>query len=217
MSALPATDLRSNVGTWSVSAWQLPALSKQMLEILQPERYDPSFAGQYLETTYFDTRDFALRKARVKGKKYITIRIRCYSPTRTAGGQYSEPVYAISAKTESKKVRNQIDADIAEALLGMAGLEPSNLSGLLPADVIARIVEISHSEPLVPVVTLCFHRFAVEDDRHRLTLDVDIHSDTGRRYPCQVLEQKSTSHEATPLISLPLRPIKLSKFLWSTS
>jgi hypothetical protein len=217
MSALPATDLRSNVGTWSVADWQLPALTKQMLEILQPERYDPSFAGQYLETTYFDTRDFALRKARVKGKKYITIRIRCYSPARAATRRYSEPVYAISAKTESKKVRNQIDGDIAEALLGMTGIEPSNLSGLLPAEVIARIVEISHSEPLVPVVTLCFHRFAVEDDRHRLTLDVDIHSDTGRRYPCQVLEQKSTSHEAASLISLPLRPIKLSKFLWSTS
>jgi hypothetical protein len=217
MNTLPVTDLRSNVGTWSVLDWQLPALTKQMLDILQPERYDPSFAGQYLETTYFDTRDFALRKARVKGKKYITIRIRCYSPGRAASRHYSEPVYAISAKTESKKVRNQIDGDIAEALLGMTGVEATNLSGLLPADVIARIAEISRGDPLVPVVTLCFQRFAVEDDRHRLTLDVDIHSDTGRRYPCHVLEQKSTSHEATPLISLPLRPIKLSKFLWSTS
>ena len=217
MKELPATDLRSNVGTWSVADRQLPALTKQILEVLEPERYDPSFAGQYLETAYFDTRDFALRKARVKGKKYITIRIRCYSRSQTAGSQYSEPVYAISAKTESKKVRNQIDTEIAEALLGMSGVEANNLAGLLPADVIARIAEISRGEPLVPAVTLCFHRFAVEDDRHRLTLDVDIHSDTGRRYPSQVLEQKSTSHEAAQLISLPLRPIKLSKFLWSTS
>src|SRR5260370_16501743 len=144
MSAIPATDLRSNVGTWSVADWQLPALTKQMLDVLQPERYDPSFAGQYLETTYFDTRDFALRKARVKGKKYITIRIRCYSPTRTAGGQYSEPVYAISAKTEPKKVRNQIHADIAEPLLAMSGVEASNLSGCLPSDVIAGFVGIPH-------------------------------------------------------------------------
>jgi hypothetical protein len=217
MKELPATDLRSNVGTWSVADRQLPALTKQMLDILEPERYDPSFAGQYLETTYFDTRDFALRKARAKGKKYITIRIRCYSRPQTAGSQYSEPVYAISAKTESKKVRNQIDAEIAEALLGMGGVEANNLAGLLPADVIARVAEISRGEPLVPVVTLCFHRFAVEDDSHRLTLDVNIHSDTGRRYPSHVLEQKSTSHEAARLISLPLRPIKLSKFLWSTS
>src|SRR5260370_23421259 len=103
MKSLPATDLRSNVGTWSVPDRKLPALSKQMLDALQPEMYDQNFAGQYLQTTYFDTPGFALRKARLKGKKYITIRIRCYTPSQATGSTYPEAVYAISAKTEAKK------------------------------------------------------------------------------------------------------------------
>ena len=38
---LPATDLRSNVGTWAVSSFQLPALTCQMLDVLSPEKFDP--------------------------------------------------------------------------------------------------------------------------------------------------------------------------------
>ena len=83
-------------------------------------------------------------------------------------------------------------------------------------DLIARIADLSEGETLEPVVTLCFRRYAVEDDQHRLTLDTDVGSDTGRRYPSHVLEHKSANKESSPLITLPLRPIKLSKFLWAT-
>jgi hypothetical protein len=193
-----------------------------MLEGLAPEKFDPGFHGQHLETTYFDTPSFKLRKARVKGTKYVTIRIRCY-----ARGAYATPLapgtqgnlfvggYAISAKTESQKFRQEIDSEYAESLL-QSGIVPSALVGIMAPDLIARIVELSEGESLQPVVTLSFHRFAVEDNQHRLTLDVDIKSDTGRCYPSHVLEQKSTNKDSSPLITLPLRPIKLSKFLWAT-
>jgi hypothetical protein len=212
---LPATDLRSNVGTWAVSSEQLPALTRQMLDVLSQEKFDPEFRGQYLQTTYFDTKSFALRKARVKGKKYVTLRIRCYAPVAYASGSEGG-VYAISAKTESQKFRQEIDSDYAESLL-CSGIEPSSLGGILASDLIARITDLSEGECLEPVVTLCFRRYAVEDNQHRLTLDTDIKSDTGRCYPSHVLEQKSTNKLSAPLISLPLRPIKLSKFLWATS
>ncbi len=224
---LPATDLRSNVGTWAVSSFQLPALTCQMLDVLSPEKFDPDFHGQYLETTYFDTKSFKLRKARVKGSKYVTIRIRCYArganATPLANGAYasgseggsSAGVYAISAKTESQKFRQEIDSDYAESLL-QSGIVPSALVGIMAPDLIARVADLSGGESLDSVVTLCFHRYAVEDNHHRLTLDTDIESDTGRSYPSHVLEQKSTNKESSPLITLPLRPIKLSKFLWST-
>ena len=222
---LPATDLRSNVGTWAVLGCQLPALARQMLDVLSPEKFDTDFRGQYLQTTYFDTKTFALRKARVKGKKYVTLRIRCYvragsvsarsrSPGAYASGS-ERGVYAISAKTESQKFRQEIDSDYAESLL-QSGIAPSSLVGILASDLIARIADISAGETLQPVVTLCFRRYAVEDGQHRLTLDTDIESDTGRRYPCHVLEQKSTHQDSSPLITLALRPIKLSKFLWAT-
>jgi len=224
---LPATDLRSNVGTWAVPSFQLPALTRQMLDGLSPEKYDPDFRGQPLETTYFDTKSFKLRKARVRGSKYVTIRIRCYArgayATPLASGAYasgseidsSGGVYAISAKTESQKFRQEIDRDYAESLL-QSGIVPSALVGIMAPDLIARIADLSEGTRLDPVVTLCFHRYAVEDSKHRLTLDTDVKSDTGRYYPCHVLEQKSTKKESSPLITLPLRPIKLSKFLWAT-
>src|SRR5213078_1562636 len=91
-------------------------------------------------------------------------------------------VYAISAKTESQKFRREIDSDYAESLLH-SGIVPSALVGIMAPDLI-------EGENLEPVVTLCFRRYAVEDDQHRLTLDTHVESDTGRRYPSHVLEQK---------------------------
>src|SRR5260370_6995769 len=88
MNNLPATDLRSNVGTWAVPTWRVPALAKQMLDILQPETFDSNFTGQYLQTTYFDTRNFDLRKARLRRARYIVIRIRCYAPTHGPAPAY---------------------------------------------------------------------------------------------------------------------------------
>jgi hypothetical protein len=218
MASLHTSDLRSNVGTWAVPTCQLPALTRQMLKALSSEKFDPDFDGQYLETTYFDTKSFKLRKARVKGNKYVTIRIRCYPRSHATPldrGDLFTGAYAISAKTESQKFRQKIDSNRAESLLG-GGIVPSALVGIMPPDLIARIVELSEGESLHPVVTLCFRRYAVEDNQHRLTLDTDIESDTGRHYPSHVLEQKSTNKESSPIITLPLRPIKLSKFLWAT-
>ncbi len=215
MNPIPATDLRSNVGTWAVPNWRVPALAKQMLDILQPETFDPNFTGQYLQTTYFDTRNFDLRKARMRRARYIVIRIRCYARAQGAGAEYPETVYAISAKTEDKKFRQMIEPDLAEYLLH-GQLDVRSVSGIMPSDLIGRIADIANGEPLQPVVTICFNRYAVEDSIHRLTLDLDIHSDNGRTYPSHVLEQKSTRSDAAPLVTLPIRPIKLSKFLWAT-
>jgi hypothetical protein len=208
----------------------LPALTRQMLDALAPEKFDSDFLGQYLQTTYFDTKSFKLRKARVKGRKYVTIRIRCYARAGSVSARFGSPgayasgseggssigVYAISAKTESQKFRQEIDGEYAESLL-QSGIEPSSLVGIMPPDLIARIADLSEGESLDPVVTLCFHRYAVEDGQNRLTLDTDIESDTGRCYPSHVLEQKSIRKDCSPLIALPLRPIKLSKFLWATA
>jgi hypothetical protein len=178
-----------------------------MLQTLPPEKFDPDFLGQDLETTYFDTRDFTLRKTRAARDRYLTLRIRCYDP---AG------VYALSAKTESQKFRQVIESAQAEMLLA-GGMPPALWPDLLPADLVARLYEIAGAELLAPVVTLCCRRFAVENPQDRLTLDVDVRTDTGRVYPSHVLEYKSTHNNPNLLLSLPLRPIKLSKFLWSTN
>jgi hypothetical protein len=187
-----------------------------MLDALPTETYDPHFTGQYLETTYFDTRHFDLRKARVKGDRYIVIRIRCYAPSRGSGAEYPEGVYAISVKTEDKKFRQMIDSELAEYLLH-GQLDIGLVSGIIPSDLVARIADIANGKPLLPVVTICFNRYAVEDSVHRVTLDLDIRADNSRNYPSHVLEQKSINQDAAPLLALPIRPIKLSKFLWATT
>src|SRR5438270_7939929 len=96
MQSLPATDLRRNVLTLAVASEHLPAAAACMRGLLPPEQYDPEFRGQVLETTYFDTRQFTLRKARARKKKYLTLRIRCYGANEQ---------YALSAKTEEAKFR----------------------------------------------------------------------------------------------------------------
>jgi hypothetical protein len=194
---VPARDLRSNLGTWAVPNIGLPSLANQLVHALPTEEFDPNFEGQRLETTYFDTPSFALRKARLKGKKYLTLRIRCYHPSNT---------YAASAKTESQKLR-----------LPLAAAEAENPAwpDLLPGDLLSRLWELAGDQPLVPVVTIGFQRFAVEDDMNRFTLDIGIHTDTGKSFPSNVLEFKSIDQSARPPIDLDLRPIKLSKFLWA--
>jgi hypothetical protein len=208
MLPLPAPDLRRNVATWAVPAARVAAVAAVMLEALPREAFDPAFAGQRLETTYFDTRGFRLRKARRRGDRYLTLRLRCY-PNRGA---------ALSAKTESVKFRQDIDPATVRALLqGDVGLDDL---AVLPADLAVRLLELVQADPLFPVATVCATRYAVEDDVHRLTLDTHVYTDTGKSLPAAVLEQKSADRDAGPLdgiTALGLRPIKLSKFLWSTS
>lgn len=205
--ALPAQDLRSNLGTWAVTSGLLPTVTYQMTQALPAETFDPDFQGQTLETTYFDTRGFALRKARRSRDKYLTLRIRCYGPTEA---------YALSAKTEQEKFRQVIAGDLAAALL-QDGIAPTAWSSLLPAHLVARLLDLAGPLPLLPVVTLCFRRYAVEDRVRRLTLDLDIRTNTGKRMPCHVLEYKATRMDADCPLTVPLPPIKLSKFLWATA
>jgi hypothetical protein len=205
---LPAANLRSNLGTWAVPSSRLPFIGSRLGETLPRESFDPDFSGQKLETTYFDTPDFTLRKARAKGDKYLTLRIRCYE----------EDTYALSAKTETEKYRVEIPSDMAEGLL-RTGIYPPAVNDILPANLVARLMELIADTVLLPVVRLCFRRYAVEDEVDRFTLDCGIETDTGKCCPSHVLEYKSTVKTGTPIVqgvTDGLRPIKLSKFLWST-
>jgi hypothetical protein len=207
MTPLPVQDLRSNLGTWAVPLRLVPAVTRVLLEALPVEQYDPDFHGQDLETTYFDTNDFVLRKARRRGDQYLTLRIRCYQP---------DDVYALSGKTEDSKFRLEIDRWKAEAILGGA---TDLLFDLLPAAALGRLQELTGGEQLVKAAVVTARRYSVEDDRDRLTLDLDVSCDWGKRLPCAVLEFKSTAKTALcppGLTALQLPPLKLSKFLWAT-
>jgi hypothetical protein len=208
MKPLPATNLRQNLGTWAVPGCRLPAVAACLLDELPREAFDPDFRGQALGTTYLDTPRFHLRKARRQGDRYLTLRLRCY---RTPAGE----TYALAAKTEGQKWRREVDANTAGLILH----GPSPLGKLLPADLLARLYELAGEVPVGPVVEVCCRRFAVENDTDRLTLDVDVRTDSGKCLPFGVLEFKSTDDQAVGpggLAALELRPIKLSKFLWAT-
>jgi hypothetical protein len=218
MKPLPATDLRRNVATLAVPTDRLPAVSRVLLRLLPPEDYDPDFLGQYLQTTYFDTPGFRLRKARAQKKKYCTVRIRCYAPAQAPGRNYPEGAYALSAKTEDGKFRVELPEDDAEAAL--AGRWDA-VENYLPADLLARLYDLAENDPLAPAVTVCFTRYAVESTTDRLTLDCAITTSSGKCFPSAgVLEVKATAAPYDPppeLLALGLPPLRLSKFLWATS
>jgi hypothetical protein len=207
MPPIPATDLRTQQGTWIVPVHAIPSVAQLMLDTLPKEQYDPAFQGQELETSYFDDANYTLRKARVKKDRYITVRLRCYdAPGRP-------DVYAISAKTDSEKWRQEIPSAAAEAILaGSLAIESQ-----LPPHLAARLVELD-SEPLRPVVCVHCHRFAVEDDTDRLTLDLHVNTDRRAELACGVLEYKADNNVAimNAIEALGLAPLKLSKFLWAT-
>jgi hypothetical protein len=175
---------------------------------LPSEKYDPNFAGQELETVYFDTQHFRLRKARHRKDKYLTLRIRCYGANDT---------YAISAKTESEKFRKELASPVAEGYLDAP--ESQAILSELPPNLQARALEILGDDGLQPVVKVCCRRYAVENATDRYTLDAGVETDLGKCLPYGVLEFKSTGPDAPPLArlsALKLRPTKLSKFLWAT-
>jgi hypothetical protein len=181
-----------------------------MLDSLPPEAFDPDFRGQKLETTYFDTAALTLRKARRRGEQYLTLRLRCYDAPGVS------TTYALSAKTESEKWRHEIPAETAELLLQTPGLDVWR--SVLPGHLQARLASLVGDDMLRPVVCVRSHRYAAENVQDRLTLDVDVRTDTGKRLSAAVLEFKSTEEDAPPpggLAVARLRPIKLSKFLWA--
>jgi hypothetical protein len=208
MDPLPTRDLRTNRATWAVPTASLPQVARALTDALPPEAFDLAFNGQRLETTYFDTAGFDLRKARHRKERYLTLRLRCYDNGR-------QETYALSAKTEGEKWRQEVDPDVADLLLA-AEADPGQA---LPAHLLARLQQLTGGKPVLPVVTVCCRRYAVEDDADRLTLDVGVSTDTGKCLDTHVLEFKSTDPAAPPpgrLGSLGLRPMKLSKFLWAT-
>jgi hypothetical protein len=193
---VPTEDIRNNIGTWAAPNCGLPAIGNFMHDVLPNEDYDPRFLGQYLQTTYYDTPAFDLRKARRIGDSYITIRTR----------EYPGGAIALSAKTDQEKFR-----------LEVTGTDIDYLVSQLPANLQARLMSIAGSAPIIPVITVCCYRFAVEDDTDRYTLDVDVKTDTEKRLPFGVLEYKSNTAKPIPnaLQLIGLRPVKLSKFLWA--
>jgi hypothetical protein len=203
---LPAADLRANLGTWAVPLQLLPAVGNWMHDLLPNEAYDPHFRGQKLETTYFDTQAFALRKARMAGERYLTLRIRCYDSE-------GEETYALSAKTEREKWRQEITPTLAHHLLDSTAAFGNHL----PPHLAARLTELTGDIDPLPVVTICCRRFAVEDEASRYTLDADVRTDTDKGLPFGVLEFKATGSAPDPPVVPPgLYPLKLSKFLWAT-
>jgi hypothetical protein len=218
MQPLPATDLRQNVATLGVRAEQLPALTRAMLRLLPPEDYDPDFQGQYLQTSYFDTPGFALRKARLKKDKYCTVRIRCYAPSQSPGRNYPEGRYALSAKTEDGKFRVELPDDQAEAALRG---DFNAVEDYLPPDLLARLYDLTEGDLLSVATVICFTRYAVESTTDRLTLDCSIHAGLEKCFPFTgVLEVKTTARPYEPpqeLLNLGLLPLRLSKFLWATN
>jgi hypothetical protein len=207
MPGLPATDLRYNLATWAVGTALLPAAGAALAAALPAESFDPDFHGQRLCTTYFDTDQLTLRRARRKGNRYLTLRLRHYHPTG---------LFALSFKTEAVKERRDVDRATARAILSG---DDEALREALPAEAVARLAELVGAAPLLPVVEVHCHRFAREDAHARLTLDTAVHTDTGLVLPFAVLEAKDTRPDG-PLPSFPaalgLRPAKVSKFLWAT-
>jgi hypothetical protein len=190
---------------------RLPASAAALLDTLPTEAFDPDFRGQRLDTTYFDTPSFALRKARKRRKRYLTLRLRRYRPDGAAA------TFAVSAKTEDSKVRREIDA--ATAARWLAGISMDDAGRLLPPDLFARLLDLADDKPLVPVTCVRACRYAVEDDEDRFTLDADVSNDSGKRLPFAVLEFKSARPDADvpdAIAKLALKPLKISKFLWAT-
>lgn len=201
---------RVGIGRWGLCHDKIPAVAAFMKDSLPPEQYDPNFLGQRLETTYFDTQDFRLRKLRLAGGNYLTLRIRCYQQPGS-----DEEVYAVSGKTESEKWRQEIDPATADAIIS----SPALLVGLLPPHFLARYQGVVGQGVLQAVVKICCTRFAVENPIDRWTLDLCVETDTGKCLHGGVLEYKSTDPNATPSSRfnlLQVRPIRISKFLWAT-
>ncbi len=74
-------------------------------------------------------------------------------------------------------------------------------------------------DPLLAVVCVQAHRYAVEDVSDRWTLDTDVHTDTGLVLATGVLEFKSADPGAmvpAAMQLINLRPMRINKFLWAT-
>jgi hypothetical protein len=219
MQALPATDLRTNVLTLAIPNERLAGVGSLMRALLPAEEYDPDFQGQDLQTTYLDTPTLALRKARLRKDKYCTARIRCYAPGRQPGRNYPEGSYALSIKTEAGKWRTALPSAVAEDALS----KPNAIHVLrayVPGDLLARLFDLCGAEPLLPAVTVCFTRYAVESSTDRLTLDCGIITSNGKIFPTNVLEVKTNSKPYEPPAEVTrwgFSPIKVSKFLWATT
>jgi hypothetical protein len=92
------------------------------------------------------------------------------------------------------------------------------LQTALPPDYLARLLAIVGDTMLMPVVTVCATRYAVENETDPLTFDMAVTTDTGKAMAAGVLEQKTTAMAGIAIDwprELGLRTIKLSKILWA--
>jgi hypothetical protein len=204
--AKPLPDLLYNAGTWAVPICELPSLAIKLMAAYPAEEFDPDFEGQGLCTNYYDTLNYDLRKARNKGDRYMTLRIRSYRPLG---------VVAVSAKTEKAKYRKVLNVN-EQPSYGTA-IPFADWASLLPPDLFSRLYELAGEADLYPVVKVDCTRYAVENDMERFTLDVDVRTDLAKRMKYAVLEYKTTdpgTHQ--PAFPINFHPIKLSKFLWAT-
>jgi hypothetical protein len=200
-----------NRGTRSPPNHTLPALGAILRNNWNTEQFDKEFLGQFLETYYLDTDKLQLRKARKQGDRYLTLRVRCYSPAKRIFP--TDGAYALSAKTEEEKFRLPIAEDVAYRILDS---DIDTLAPLLPPELLARFLELTDASPVRTATKLMCRRYAVEDDQDRLTLDRQVRTAAGKRMDFNVLEFKSIKPKPMPLPNLMLSPIKLSKFLWAT-
>src|SRR5262249_19567770 len=109
-----------------------------------------------------------------------------------------------------------------QALYLMGGMaDPAVDLDFLPGDLLARLLELCDGQSLVQAVEVKFTRFAVEDTVNRLTLDIDIRTNTGKMFPVNgILENKTTRPDREPMkeiMALGYAPVRLSKFLWATT
>jgi inorganic triphosphatase YgiF len=210
---IPNTWNRVNLGKWAVPMAQLPMVAAGMLATpsLVFDPYDRQFRGQQQRTTYFDTPSLDLLKNRQDSDQYLTLRVRCYE------GQDGE-TYVLSVKTENLKWRQEIEESLADSLITATSDIAPLVIDLIPSEALTRLITLTSGQPLRPVLCIEYRRYAIEDSESRLTLDVGICADNGKHLHCGILEWKSVNEDAdlpTNLQAMPLRPIKLSKFLWA--
>ena len=133
---------------------------------------------------------------------------------RLRGRRYGDDAYALSSKTEDAKFRVAISRANAHAILEG---HFETIAKLLPADLLARLLELADNTPVKPVVCVQCRRYAGENDENRRTARQSVRTDTGKHLPFNVLEFKSIEPDDPPEQLGALRPIKLSKFLWATA
>lgn len=200
-----AEEIDRTVAKYRVAACCVPALAGIMLEHLDADEYDPTFRGQVIESTYFDTPTAALLNAKQAHVSYVVLRLR----------SYPDGSHFLEAKSGSAKYRAPLTEDQAAGLTG--GIDPLPLVAELLPDVAEQLATLVTGQALAPCSTVTYRRYARETGGTRMTLDTVIRTAGGKAYPDAVLEIKreGPGPQVPDLSGLMVTPIDLSKFVWS--